>query len=324
MSAERARAFWTVAPGVGEIREEKLPAPVDGEVFVRALFSGISRGSEALVFQGRVPPSEFERMRAPFQAGEFPAPVKYGYASVGVVEDGPTDLKGRHVFTLFPHQTAYVVPASAVHPVPLAVPPQRAIVAANLETAVNVLWDARPHVGDRIAVVGAGTVGCLTAWLASRITACSVELIDVNPARASIAPVLGVRVASPDRASTDVDLVVHTSGAASGLDVALRLAGFEATIVDASWYGDGVVPAALGGAFHSKRLTLQSSQVGHVASSQRARWDTRRRMTLALSMLADPTLDVLITGESAFDDLPRVMPELAARPGGALCHRIRY
>ncbi|MGH9139764.1 MAG: zinc-dependent alcohol dehydrogenase [Vicinamibacterales bacterium] len=323
MVVEQARAFWVAAPGRGEIRDETLPSPAADEVVVRTLFSGISRGTEALVYQGRVPVSEYDRMRAPFQAGAFPAPVKYGYASVGTVEHGPGDLTGRQVFALYPHQTRYVVPARSVSVLPDQVPPQRAVLAANAETAINGLWDARPHLGDRVTVVGAGTVGCLVAWMAQRM-ACAVELVDINPNRVAVAAALGVRFADPSTASRGADVVVHASGSPSGLALALGLAAFEATIVEMSWYGDGAVPVALGEAFHARRLTLKSSQVGSVATTQRARWDTRRRMQLALSMLTDPALDILITGESDFEALPTVMARLAADPGNALCHRIRY
>ena len=291
---------------------------------MRALFSGVSRGTEALVFQGRVPASEHDRMRAPFQAGAFPAPVKYGYASVGTVERGPHDLEGRHVFTLYPHQTRYVVPARSVSVLPENVPPPRAVLAANLETAINGVWDARPHVGDRVTVIGAGAVGCLVAWIVGRMAGCDVELVDVNPRRAPVARALGVRFAEPVAARADADVVIHASGSASGLALALRVAAVEATIVEMSWYGDQSVPVALGEAFHARRLTLTSSQVGRVASTQRARWDPARRMRLALSMLADPVLDVLITGESEFDAMPEVMATLATAPGDTICHRIRY
>jgi 2-desacetyl-2-hydroxyethyl bacteriochlorophyllide A dehydrogenase len=324
MTVDDARAFWIAEPGRGEIRAETLPAPSADDVVVRALFSGISRGTEALVFQGRVPVSEYERMRAPFQAGAFPSPIKYGYASVGQIERGPRDLQDRQVFVLYPHQTRYVVPAASVCLLPDGVPPERAVLAANLETAVNGLWDARPHVGDRIVVIGAGSVGCLVARIAGRLPGCEVELVDVNPQRATIARALGVRFVRPEDVADAADVVIHTSGSPSGLELALRVAGFEAVIVEMSWYGDEVVPMALGEGFHARRLTLKSSQVGAIASSQRARWDTRRRMQLALGMLTDPALDVLITGESDFDALPRVMAQLATAPGDALCHRIRY
>ena len=324
MVSDEARAFWVAAPGRGEIRGETLPPPGPDEVLVRALFSGVSRGTEALVFQGRVPASEHESMRAPFQAGAFPAPVKYGYASVGIVERGPRDLEGKKVFALFPHQTRYVVPARAVTALPENVPPGRAVLAANLETAINGVWDARPQVGDWITVIGAGAVGCLVAWIAGRIAGCEVELVDVNPQRASIARALGVRFAEPASAARGADVVVHTSASASGLALALSIAAFEATIVEMSWYGDQAVAVALGEGFHARRLTIKSSQVGHVASTQRARWDTARRMQLALSMLADPALDALITGESAFDEMPALMARLASAPGNTLCHRITY
>jgi NADPH:quinone reductase-like Zn-dependent oxidoreductase len=320
----RARAFWVVSPGHGEIRAESLPAASASDVIVRALFSGISRGTEALVFQGRVPRSEYERMRAPFQSGDFPAPVKYGYASVGRIERGPRELEGRAVFVLHPHQTRYVVPADAVHVLPDGLPPERAVLAANLETAINGLWDARPLPGDRIVIVGGGTVGCLVAWLAGRIPGCAVEIVDVNPRRGPVARALGVRFSPPDVVAPDADLVVHASGSAPGLELALRIAGLEATIVEMSWYGDQRVPLPLGAEFHARRLTLKSSQVGRVATAQRSRWDHRRRLQLALALAAAPALDVLITGESDFEELPAVMAELTRSPGDALCHRIRY
>jgi threonine dehydrogenase-like Zn-dependent dehydrogenase len=211
-----------------------------------------------------------------------------------------------------------------VHLLPENVPASRAVLAANLETAINGLWDAQLRLGDRVAVVGAGTIGCLAAWLAARVPGCEVELADLNPGRGAIAAALGVAFRDPSGLSRDADLVLHTSGSAAGLATALDVAGPEATIVELSWYGDQAVPASLGGSFHSRRLTLRSSQVGRVPLAQSARWDTRRRMALALGLLADPTLDALITGESAFDDLPSVLARLAAAPGDTLCHRVRY
>lgn len=321
---EHARAFWVISPGRGEIRDERLADPSASDVVVRALFSGISRGTEALVFNGRVPETEAARMRAPFQAGEFPGPVKYGYSCVGRVEHGPRSLQDRTVFVLHPHQTRYVVPADAVHVLPDAIPPERAVLAASLETAINGLWDARPHVGDRCSVIGAGVVGCLAAWLAARIIGCDVEIVDINPRRSAVAKALGVRFSSPAEAAQDADVVIHASGSPAGLDLALKTAGFEARIVELSWFGDQVVSLPLGGPFHAKRLTIASSQVGNVASSQRARWTRARRMQLALTLLRDATLDVLVTGESSFETLPEVMAALARSPDDTLCHRIRY
>ena len=319
-----AQAFWVAGPGRGEIRTEELRRPGSGEVVVRALYSGISRGTEALVFSGRVPQSEWARMRAPFQVGEFPGPVKYGYSVAGIVEQGPAELMSRQVFVLHPHQTRFVVPATAVQVLPDEVPPARAVLAANLETALNGIWDARPHVGDRIAVIGAGTVGMLTAWLASRLPECAVQLVDLNPRREMVARALGVPFATPDAAAGDADVVIHASGSPSGLELALTVAALEATIVEMSWFGDQPVSLPLGGAFHSKRLTIVSSQVGRLAPAQRARWNHGRRLQLALGMLRDSALDAVITGESPFESLPEVMAGLAHTPGEALCHRIRY
>jgi len=324
MTTGEARAFWVAAPGVGEIRREPLPRPGPGDVVVRALYSGISRGTEALVFRGEVPASEVARMRAPFQAGDFPAPVKYGYASVGVVESGPPTLAGRTVFCLHPHQTRYVVPAEAAHVLPDDVPAARAVLAANLETAINGVWDGAPRVGDRVAVIGGGVVGCLVAWLAGRIPGCRVELVDTNGERAAIASRLGIGFATPDRATPEADLVFHASGVPEGLATALRLAAFEAVVVEMSWYGDRAVPVPLGEAFHSRRLTLRASQVGAVAARQRSRWPHRRRLALALALLADPCLDGLVTGESPFEALPEVMAASARGPGRTLCHRVAY
>jgi len=319
-----ARALWITGPARAEIRAEALPAPRDGDVLVRTLYSGISRGTETLVFAGAVPQSEYARMRAPFQAGEFPAPVKYGYINVGVVEQGPDALVGRTVFCLYPHQTRYVVPADAVHAVPADVPAERAVLAANLEAAVNALWDAAPGIGARVAVVGAGTLGCLVAWLASAQAGCNVELIDIDAAKAAPARALGVTFRHPDDATSKADVVFHVSGTAQGLTTALELAAFEATVLELSWYGNRAVSVPLGAAFHSQRLTLKSSQVSAIAPSHRGRWTPRRRMALVLGLLADARLNALISGESPFSELPDVLTMLSTAPSGTLCHRIDY
>lgn len=320
-----ARACWIVAPGLAELREEALPPLPEGAVRVRSLHSGVSRGTEGLVFRGEVPASEYRRMRAPFQEGDFPGPLKYGYVNVGVVEAGPEALRGRAVFCLHPHQTVYQVPASAVQPLPAALPPARAVLTANLETAVNALWDAAPRVGDRIAVVGGGTVGLLVAWLAARLPGCRVQVIDTRPARAEPAQRLGASFALPADAVGEADLVFHASGHPEGLATALRVAGFESTVIELSWYGSRSVPLPLGEAFHAQRLVLRSSQVGHVATAQRGRWSHARRLALVLDLLQDPLLDLLITDTAPFEDLPEVLARLAG-PGAdhTLCQRIDY
>jgi NADPH:quinone reductase-like Zn-dependent oxidoreductase len=317
-------AFWIVEAGKGELRRERVARPGPDEVLIEAIASGISRGTESLVFRGEVPASQHAAMRAPFQAGEFGFPVKYGYSSVGTVADGPAALRDRRVFCLFPHQDRYVVPAAAVLPVPDDVPDTRAVLAANMETALNGLWDAAPRIGDRIAVVGAGVLGALSAALLSRLPGVELQLIDVDPGKARIAKALGVGFTLPTDATGDADIVIHASGAPEGLATALSLAGFEATVLELGWYGDRLVPAPLGEAFHSRRLTLRSSQVGAVAGERRARWDQRRRLALALRLLADPRLDMLLEPAIPFERLPEIMPALATAPGGAMCQVIGY
>lgn len=324
MVSDGFRACWTEAPGRAAIRSGQLAALGADEVRVRALHSAVSRGTELLVWRGEVPASEFARMRAPFQEGEFPGPVKYGYASVGVVEAGAAELQGRAVFCLYPHQTRYQLPATAVHLLPAGLPPARAVLAANMETAVNALWDAAPRVGDRIAVVGGGVVGLLVAWLASQLPGCAVELVDVRPERAAVAAQLGLAFATPETAARDADLVVHASGQPQGLVTALELAAFEATVLELSWYGQRAVALPLGQAFHARRLTLRSSQVGHVATAQRARWSPARRMAMALQLLQAPVLDALLTDSAPFEDLPAVLTRLATGAPDTLCHRIDY
>jgi len=319
-----ARAFWVRAPGEGEIRAETLPDPGPDDVLVRTLYSGISRGTETLVFDGRVPESQWAVMRAPFQVGAFPAPVKYGYLSVGLVEQGPPGLLGRAVFCLHPHQTRYMVPASAVTPLPDDVPPGRAILAGTVETAVNALWDAAPLVGDRIAVVGAGMVGCSVAAVLARFPGVQVQLVDVDPGRAAVAAALGVGFAAPSAATGDCDLVVHASATEAGLARSLELLGFEGEVIELSWYGDRPVRVPLGEAFHSRRLSIRASQVGSVSPARRGRRTYADRMALALRLLADPAFDALVTAECPFEELPDLLPRLVRGEPPGLCVRVTY
>jgi threonine dehydrogenase-like Zn-dependent dehydrogenase len=319
-----ALAFWLREPGRGEIRPVALPPPGPGDVTVRTLRSAVSRGTEALVFRGRVPRSQYASMRAPFQEGDFPGPVKYGYLNAGVVEQGPRELLGRTVFCLYPHQTEYVVPAAAVVPVPDDVPSARAVLAGTVETAINALWDVPPRIGDRVSVIGAGMVGCAVARLLAGIPGVEVTLVDVDPSRATVAAALGVDFARPGDAAGGRDLVVHASATPAGLQLALELLRPEGTVLELSWYGDTEVPLALGGAFHSRRLTIRSSQVGAIAADQRLARSTADRLALALDLLRDPAFDALLTGSSRFEELPEIMGQIASGALGGLCHSITY
>jgi len=321
--SEQAQALWYVGPGKAEIRSETLPAPGPGEVRVRARLSALSRGTERLIFSGLVPESEYDRMRAPFMGGAFPYPVKYGYAMVGRVQDGLAELKNRLCFALYPHQTVFNLAAENVVPLPEGLPPERAVLAANMETALNAIWDGAAERARKIAVVGAGVLGLLVARLCVKLGR-DVTIVDIELARGEIAAELGVAFATPDAAPQGCDLVFHASASEAGLATALRLAAFEGTVLELSWYGAKTVKVPLGGAFHSQRLKLVSSQVGHVAPSHRATWTHRRRLEEALRLLDDPALDALLAPAVAFSDLPKKLSDILNPTSGVLCQLVRY
>ena len=319
-----SRAYWVCEPGRGEIRTERLPEPGAHDVMVQTQFSGVSRGTEALVFQGRVPPDLYGQMRAPFQDGEFPGPVKYGYLNVGTVEWGPPRLQGRTVFCLYPHQTRYVVPEASVVIVPDEVPAVRAVLGGAVETAVNALWDAAPLIGDRVAVVGAGMVGCCVARLLTRMPGVRATLVDVDPTRAATADALGVQFATPQEAPDGRDLVFHASATEAGLQRSLEMLRREGSVIELSWYGDRPVTIRLGGVFHSTRLSIRASQVGTVAEARRQSRTTSDRLQLAVDLLRDPAFDALVSGVSPFEELPETMRRLSDGSLPALCHAVSY
>lgn len=304
----RSEALWYVDGGRAELRGADLFALQKGDARISARYSGLSRGTERLVLHGRVPPSEHQRMRCPFQDGDFPFPVKYGYAMVGVIEDGPQERIGETVFLLHPHQRVVHAPLSSLHTVPQDVPPRRAALAANMETALNVLWDAYAAPGDRILVVGAGVLGMLIAGIAVGIPGTTVTVVDTDPTRAATVKKLGAVFADPSSAPDNQDIAIHTSSTSEGLRLALATAGTEARIVEASWYGDKTTHVSLGEGFHARRLQIISSQVGVVPEHKRARWTTKRRMATALTLLHDSRYDALITAEIAFADAPKLVP----------------
>ena len=322
--AVEARALWYVAPGAVELRAVTHALPGPGEVLVRMLYSGLSRGTERLVFEGRVPESEWKRMRAPAQEGDFPFPVKYGYSAVGVVEAGTKEFLGQNVFVLYPHQERFVISTEDAVAIPRGIPAQRAVLTANLETALNVLWDGNAAPGDQIVVIGAGLVGLLIGALATRIPGTEVTIVDIDPARRKIADKLGIVFANPKSAPLNADLVIHTSATGAGLSLALDCAGDEATVVEASWHGEGACNVSLGGSFHSRRLRLISSQVGDISCTRRPRWNHRRRLEAAIRLLADDRLDVLLGEEIPFSELPKHLPRLFAQGAPGVGALVRY
>lgn len=319
-----ARSLWYLAPERVEIRSELLMPMTEGSVRVRALFGALSRGTESLVFRGEIPESEYQRMATPWMSGNFPYPVKYGYCHVGRIEDGPAHRIGQLVFALRPHETMYVTDAKDVVPLPVGLSPERAVLSANMETALNAVWDASPGPGDKIVIVGAGVVGCLVAYLCAGLRGAEVTLVDINSERSAVASALGVQFAAAQNAPTECDVVFHCSASAAGLTTAIGAAGEEAQVLELSWYGNREINLSLGGAFHSRQIRLQSSQVGHISVSHRPRWTHRRRLQSAMGMLMDERLDVLLTHAVDFEDLPNQLPHLLGSQSQALCSLIRY
>ncbi|GAA3404055.1 zinc-dependent alcohol dehydrogenase [Pseudarthrobacter polychromogenes] len=323
-SPPQATAYWTTAKEQGELRTEDLPTPGPGEALVRTLYSGISKGTEMVVHAGAVPPRVAEAMRAPRQEGEFPGPVKFGYLSVGVVEEGPEGWPGQRVFCLNPHQDRYVVPVSSLTRIPDDVPSRRAVLTGTVETAVNALWEAGPRLGDRVAVVGAGLVGGMVATLLRTFPLERLQLVDLDPGRKQLADSLGIGFAHPDDALADSDIVFHCSASQEGLERSLQLAGDEGDVIEMSWYANRQVTLPLGEDFHARRLSIRASQVGVVARARRHRRTNADRLNLAVSLLRDPVFDAFLTGTSPFAELPGVVQDLAHGNREALCHVIEY
>ncbi len=323
----KAKALWITGPCQAELREQELAVPGPDQALVVTHASGISRGTERLVFAGRVPESQWPAMRAPLQYGEFPAPLSYGYAAIGTVKAGPAHLQDKRVFCLHPHHDAFMAPAAMCIPVPDAVPDRRAVLAANMETAVNILWDARPLVGERVLVVGAGVVGLLVTFLLGRIPGLDLHVCDLDETRGALAQSFGATFCAPEDAPAERDLVIHASASPEGLRLALARCGFEGRIVEASWFGDKSCDLPLGEAFHSKRLSLISTQVGHVAPAMRGRRTHGERLALALSLLDDARLDALLGPDTPFSELPGALAALLSPPSGAhqpLCPVVTY
>jgi NADPH:quinone reductase-like Zn-dependent oxidoreductase len=319
-----ARSLWYVKPGIAEIRTERLAPPRPGEARVATLYSAISRGTERLVANGEVPESEWTHMRAPLQSGAFPYPVKYGYSATGLVTVGCEALLGKTVFCLHPHQDHFQVSEDMLAVVPDGIPAKRATLAANMETALNAHWDAGTLPGDKVLVVGAGIVGILVAHLAQRIAGADVTITDIEAGKAEICAALGLKFEMPDSVATDNRIVFHTSASGAGLETAINACAFEGRIVELSWYGARTATVRLGGAFHSRRLSIISSQVGHVAPNQRATINHRQRLAKAIAMLNDERLDRLVTDEIDFDGAPAALPRIFGNQSLGPCPIISY
>jgi 2-desacetyl-2-hydroxyethyl bacteriochlorophyllide A dehydrogenase len=292
-----ARALWFEGERRVSIRDDVLRAPGPREIVARAVASGVSQGTELLIYRGEGP----KRFDPSLDGGRADAPTyprRYGYAWVGeVVARGSeaTMAVGTRVFALASHGDGHVLDEAAARPLPASVPATRATLAANLETAVTCAWDAAVDLGDRAVVLGGGVVGILTAWLLSRSGA-RVVLVERSEKRRAAARVLvpGASVVAEEAPDGLADVVVEATGDPAALDAAVAWARPEGRIVVASFYGMRRAAIDLGDAFHRRRLELRASQVSSIPPRLRGRWDARRRWELVLSLLEEPALDALL------------------------------
>lgn len=321
-----ARALWHDGRQKSSIRKEELHPLQEGWCEIQTVFSSISPGTESLVARGKVPGEVQGDMACPYMGGEYPFPVKYGYSLVGEVVAGSRDMKGKMVHVLHPHQTRCRVREEDVYPVPPAVPAERATLASNMETAVNALWDSGATIGDRVLVVGFGTVGSLVTRLVSGLPGVRVQVVDTDTEKVKLAGQMGFEASTPDggEGGTGFDLVFHTSGTGKGLQAAVDRVGFEGLVVDLSWYGNRKVSLALGGTFHTGRKKIVSSQVSYVAAGKRSRWDRNRRKELVFSCLEDAGYDAHLTSAVSFEDLPELFRTLRNSPARELSYLVTY
>ena len=318
-----AQAYWVTESGHGELRPEAIPTPGPKEALVRTLYSGVSRGTERVVHEGRVPERVADLMHAPHQEGDFPGPVKYGYLSVGVVEQGPDNWIGKTVFSLHPHQDFYVVPTNQLTAIPDDVPARRAVLTGIVEVAINALWEAGPRLGDRVAVVGGGLVGGVLAAILRKYPLGRLQLVDADTDKRDLAEKLNINFALPDEAVNDCDIVFHCSASNEGLKLSLQLAGDDSDVIELSWFADKEVTLPLGEDFHARRLTIRSSQVGAVALPRRHRRTNAQRLQIAAATLKDPVFDTFLSSECQFQNLPTTLVKLFEKPGG-FCHVVAY
>ncbi|RMG66652.1 MAG: dehydrogenase [Bacteroidetes bacterium] len=319
---ELAHACWHLDAQTSAIQPEPLPDLTAGQLRLRARYSLISAGTERLVARGEVPAEIAGDMGVPFMGGAFPFPIKYGYSLVAEIE-APAPQAGQLVHLLHPHQDRLQVPAGAVFPVPAGVPARRAVLASNLETALNALWDSGLSLGDRALVVGYGLIGALVARLLQRLPAVEVVVQEPDAHRRALAEAQGLAVQAGPGAQR-FDYAFHTSASAGGLQAAIDQTAFEGTIVEMSWYGTRSVPVALGGSFHSQRKRLISSQVSQLPAGRRGRWDYRRRKAAVFALLQDSAFDALLTDEVPFAGLPDFFQNLRQGTAGGFAWTVRY
>lgn len=330
-NASRQRVQFT-APGEVEVITEPVPDPAPDEVVVRTKYSAVSPGTERLVYEGQVPDGlAADTSIEALKDTDFTYPISYGYACVGVVEEVGSDVsdewEGRTVFSFQPHVSRFVTSTSALVRVPAAVHPTDAVLIPSMETAVNLVMDGRPLIGEHVLVFGQGIVGLLTTELLSHHPLDTLETVEPEPSRRALSESMGaeaVRSVSElevDQESSSIgpdasraDLVYELTGRPSVLNDAVQRTAFSGRIVVGSWYGTKSAPVELGGHFHRSRMQIVSSQVSTIAPSLRGRWTKDRRMSVVLDLLPEITPSDLISGYFPIEEAPAAYEQLSADP----------
>lgn len=321
---QQPTALWHLSETHSEIRQIPSVLFLEGYCEIKALYSLISTGTERLVASGKVPEELHASMQVPYMEGSFSLPVKYGYSLVGEVVDGPENLKRKIVHLLHPHQDYCVVLAEDVFVIPREIPSQRAILASNLETALNALWDSGVSAGDKVMVAGFGIIGSLVVRLLTLMPAVQVMVIDTDPNRKKLAETMGFSTAHAEELDADFDLAFHCSGHETGLQTCIDKAGPEGKVIEMSWYGNKPVTLNLGGTFHSQRKSIISSQVSSLPASKQARWNFYRRKQVVFELLKNPAFDQHIAATIAFQELPALFEKIRKGQTDALSYGVSY
>ena len=321
-------------------REEEVGIPQANEILVETLYTGISHGTEMLVYRGEVAPGlELDPSLKTFK-GCFGFPIKYGYSNVGrIIELGSRVSglrKGDIVFAHNPHETIYTISENQAMKLPEAVLPSWGIFIASVETAINCVWDANIHLGESVVIFGQGIIGLLITQLMRISGAGRIFTVDKLEKRRNISQKLGADFAfDPNKANlpsvitelTDgigADVIIEASGSPDALDSALKLAAFQGTVVVVSWYGTKPVTLNLGEDFHRERVKIKSSQVSFVDPSLTPRWNIGRRMALALKILPQLNLKELISHIYPFEEAPSAYDKIDKNPEEVLQVILRY
>lgn len=319
-----AESFWIRKKNNSFIKKHSISIPQNNEVLVKTIYSGISYGTEKIVYSGNVPKSQRSLMRCPYQEGEFGSNVKYGYMNVGKVMNGPSKLVNRYVYTLYPHQTQYVLPLEELTFIPKLIPIKRCLLTANMETAINAMWDTLPTCGDKILIIGAGIVGFLMAYILMTIIGIEILLIDTDKEKSKIAKIFGIKFSCSIPKSYNANIIYECSGNPSVIDILSSHVNDETVICIMSWYGNSVSNINFGNEFFSKRTKILFSQVAKVSHNRDKYWNNKKRKDLAISLLNDDKLDNLIEKDMiSFHDLPEFFSN-TARHNKFFCKVIDY